>query len=692
MRLRPFKYVFILFSWMPLLLLAQSQPSSLCADVGANGEVFLSWEYDDAVPSTVYEVYRDQGLGAGFEGPLTPAVGFPDLSFNDVGAGADQGSVTYYVVDRDVPGGTIPDTIRTIFLELESTGFVAQLAWNSPLNPMPIGGEFIIERSEAGGPFLDLVSLPPSADSYLDTLYSVCELTDFTYRIKYERGDCTMRSQEVSGEFEDVAGPPAAVVETISVDPETGEVTIYWSPSQAPDLERYVIQDVDVVFNETTQEFDTLYFPIGSVPGDNTSFSLGIPSSNSTLTWVVLAKDSCDIDRSFAGQHTTIGMNVAYEECDDFVTVDWSPYSEGEDGWPEGVRNYEIRAMVDGTDILMADTVTIDAFNSLDEFEVQVEPEKEYRFYVRANSNGNQRPSTSNGELIFIDYPPQATFYYQSSVSTNMQDEIEVTLYQDGDGVGTTYELYRAEEDGDFSRIATIPSVLGEDTITYVDTDVRVNEFVYTYYWTAIDGCGKVLGDSNEGSNIVLESRTNSNDLVNRLTWSEYIGWDGEVVEYQIFRGLGEEEPMFYDVIDPFTSEWSEDVEQFLTNQGRFCYRIRAVESTNQFGPGASSFSNLSCVTQEPLVWIPSAMVYGGFNDEFKPVLGFVDFETYRMEIYNKWGELLFRTSDIEMGWDGTYQGNAVPEDYYRYIISFKDGGGKPFLEEGRLYMVRNAE
>jgi gliding motility-associated-like protein len=679
---------------MPLLLLAQGQPTSLCADVGENGEVLLSWEYGDAVPSTVYEVYRDVGLGAGFEGPLTPPVGFPDLSFNDVGAGANLGSISYYVIDRDAPIGTIPDTISTIFLELIPTGAssVAQLEWNFPFEPMPLGGEIIIERSEAGAAFIELETLPPSADSYLDTLYSVCVLTEFTYRVKYERGGCSMRSQEESGEFEDDVGPPAAVVETISVDPETGEVTIYWNASEAADLERYVIQIVSTVFNETTQQVDTLYEPIGFVPGDSLNFSLGLPASNSPLTWVVLAKDSCDIDRSFNGQHTTMGVNVAYEECNDFVTVDWTPYSEGEDGWPEGVRNYEIRAKVDGADVLMADTVTIDAFNFLDEFDVEVDPNKEYRFYIRANSNGDQRPSTSNGALILTEYPLIATFFYQSSVSTNLQDEIEVTLYQDGNGVGTSYDLYKAEESGSFDLIATIPSVPGEDTIKYVDTDVRVNEFVYTYYWTATDGCGKLIGDSNEGSNIVLESRTNRNDLVNRLTWSEYIGWDGSVVEYQIFRGLGDEEPMLYDGTDPNTTEWFEDVEQFLTNQGRFCYRIQAVESTNQFGPGAISYSNLSCVTQEPLVWIPSAMVYGGFNDQFKPVLGFVDFETYRMEIYNKWGELLFRTSDIEMGWDGTYQGNAVPEDYYRYIISFKDGGGKPFVEEGRLYMVRNAE
>jgi gliding motility-associated-like protein len=629
------------------------------------------------MPTTGYEIYRDQG--AGFTGPLTPAVGFPDLSFQDLGAGAHLDIVRYYVTDRDAPSGAVPDTISTIFLELIPTGAlsVAQIEWSLPFSPMLLGGEFIIERSEAGAPFIDLVSLPPSADFHLDTLYSVCELTEFTYRIKYQTIGCTMSSQEESREYEDDVAPPAPIVETISVDPVTGVVTIYWSPSSAPDLAGYEIQDVIL-------GADTSYTEIDSISGDNISYSVDLSATNDPVTWVVLAKDTCNNEASFEGIHTTMEVNVTYLDCENFATIDWTAY----DSWPEGLEGYEIRAILsNGTDTLLASTGP-DGFIS----NVDVDPNTEYRFYIKAISNGTQQPSTSNGILIFTEYPPLIDFHYLSSVSTNLDEQIEVKLYQDTAGVGTTYELYKKEEEGNYNFIGLFSSVPSEDTITYIDSDVRANELVYTYSWTAIDGCGEIIGDSNEGSNIVLNSRTSKSDLVNRLDWTEYEVWDGAVVEYRIFRGLGDEEPMFYDATDPSITDWSEDVEEFLMNQGRFCYRIQAIEGANQYGSGAISFSNLSCVTQDPLIWVPSAMVYQGFNDQFKPVLGFVDFETYRMEIYNKWGELLYETSDVELGWDGTFSGNVVPEDYYRYIISFKDGGGKPFVEEGVLYMVRNAE
>jgi gliding motility-associated-like protein len=41
------------------------------------------------------------------------------------------------------------------------------------------------------------------------------------------------------------------------------------------------------------------------------------------------------------------------------------------------------------------------------------------------------------------------------------------------------------------------------------------------------------------------------------------------------------------------------------------------------------------------------------------------------MKIYNRWGELLFESSDPSMGWDGTYLGNALDAGAYTYVIRF---------------------
>src|SRR5690606_38644807 len=124
-----------------------------------------------------------------------------------------------------------------------------------------------------------------------------------------------------------------------------------------------------------------------------------------------------------------------------------------------------------------------------------------------------------------------------------------------------------------------------------------------------------------------------------------------------------------------------------LLDEGEFCYKILATEGINQYSSETTSESNEVCVTQQPLMWIPNSIVTNGVNKVFKPVAGFIDFESYEMEIYNKWGQKIFWSDDIEGGWDGTYKGSIVPPDYYRYIIVYRDGSGKSYLEQGVLYV-----
>lgn len=49
------------------------------------------------------------------------------------------------------------------------------------------------------------------------------------------------------------------------------------------------------------------------------------------------------------------------------------------------------------------------------------------------------------------------------------------------------------------------------------------------------------------------------------------------------------------------------------------------------------------------------------------------------VEIYNRWGELLFHADGYEQNWDGTYNGKELPIGTYYYIIDLKDESIEPF-------------
>lgn len=79
----------------------------------------------------------------------------------------------------------------------------------------------------------------------------------------------------------------------------------------------------------------------------------------------------------------------------------------------------------------------------------------------------------------------------------------------------------------------------------------------------------------------------------------------------------------------------------------------------------------------EPLLYyIPNAFSPDGdeFNNVFLPVFtsGFDPFD-YELTIFNRWGQSIFTSQDVALGWDGTYNGRMVQDGTYTWRIEFKE-------------------
>jgi gliding motility-associated-like protein len=73
-------------------------------------------------------------------------------------------------------------------------------------------------------------------------------------------------------------------------------------------------------------------------------------------------------------------------------------------------------------------------------------------------------------------------------------------------------------------------------------------------------------------------------------------------------------------------------------------------------------------------IYVPNAFSPNedGRNDRFKPILNKLKLEKYEMEIFNRYGQLLYQTSDIQKGWDGTFKNTKCDIGTYYYIIKTK--------------------
>ena len=87
-------------------------------------------------------------------------------------------------------------------------------------------------------------------------------------------------------------------------------------------------------------------------------------------------------------------------------------------------------------------------------------------------------------------------------------------------------------------------------------------------------------------------------------------------------------------------------------------------------------------------LYLPNAFTPGpdALNPVFLPVFSYPDeIEEYSMEIYNRWGTLVFRTEEKTYGWDGANATDGV----YAVIVRYKSRGAKPATVTGSVTVVR---
>jgi gliding motility-associated-like protein len=89
-------------------------------------------------------------------------------------------------------------------------------------------------------------------------------------------------------------------------------------------------------------------------------------------------------------------------------------------------------------------------------------------------------------------------------------------------------------------------------------------------------------------------------------------------------------------------------------------------------------------------VFVPNAVSPNDdrLNDLFIKVWNFTP-KDYKFTIYNRWGELLFETLDMNAGWDCTFKGDLVQQDVYIYKITYYDTDKKWYEMRGTFFVVR---
>lgn len=98
---------------------------------------------------------------------------------------------------------------------------------------------------------------------------------------------------------------------------------------------------------------------------------------------------------------------------------------------------------------------------------------------------------------------------------------------------------------------------------------------------------------------------------------------------------------------------------------------IAWVEVTNPCGTDRDSL-NLTSLECTCIIHIPNAFSpdNNGINDVFKPEYQ-CTFTSFHMDVFNRWGELIYSTDNADNGWDGTFKGKDQNVGVYVWMIKY---------------------
>jgi gliding motility-associated-like protein len=74
-------------------------------------------------------------------------------------------------------------------------------------------------------------------------------------------------------------------------------------------------------------------------------------------------------------------------------------------------------------------------------------------------------------------------------------------------------------------------------------------------------------------------------------------------------------------------------------------------------------------------------------NDIFHPI--FDNIVDYNLQIFNRWGEIVFESNELERGWNGYYKGKLSKSDVYVWKCKATCLGGKNIELVGNVTLLR---
>ncbi|MBO7492340.1 MAG: gliding motility-associated C-terminal domain-containing protein [Bacteroidales bacterium] len=134
----------------------------------------------------------------------------------------------------------------------------------------------------------------------------------------------------------------------------------------------------------------------------------------------------------------------------------------------------------------------------------------------------------------------------------------------------------------------------------------------------------------------------------------------------------------------------------FLWNTGAHTQQITATHSgtytVKAFQSDCSVSAHYTIETCDVNLYLPNAITPSngdGLNDYFSiPIKTQMLIAEFEIAIYDRWGELVFFSTDKNFHWNGEVRGKVHYDNTYSYVIRYTNASGRPYLYRGSLVVL----
>lgn len=483
-----------------------------------------------------------------------------------------------------------------------------------------------------------------------------------------------------------------ARIDYITVNHTNKKVEIKWSVYSIENIDGYIIKrkiwNGDGVVDETFNNIEIINDNSQTFYTDNSNeYNTETKPYTRSEEYIVAAfknENNTIVYSNMSDFHKTVFVEIKFDECKKQNIISWNNYK----GWD--IKKYEIFIKNNqSNNYQLLETTTDSTF-----IHQNILPNQSYTYYIKAISFTENIFSNSNEAEIFTKSAVAPKLLYADYATVNEQNKIELKFSTENDNDMKKYKLLKSNSPtNNFDTLYVFENNSNE--FSYEDSvDIHTN---YTYKLVAFDFCENKISESNLAQNIVLNANlSNENNLIkNELNWNLYNFWQNGTEQYNIYRSSDNSD---FELIKTFTKETSfaDELSDFIYSQnttyeskGQFCYYIEAVE--NNFNDKKNtSKSNIECIIQEPIIFIPNAFNPKSSISEnriFKPKISFLD--NYLLIIYNRWGAKIYQTNSIHEGWDGTINGGKLAQKgTYTYYIKYTNEGSQKVEKTGFVNLI----